>query len=257
MNRIERLRVLRSTLKSGKPSVGSWMQLPCASVAEIMGRCGYDWVAIDLEHGHFSPHQLPDLFRALELGRTLPLARLPEATPRDCKQVLDAGAGGVILPMIRTAGQLQTAVEACAWPPAGKRGVGYSRANLFGRDFEAYREEAQSPLVIAMIEHIEAIEDLEAICKVAGLDALFVGPYDLSASMGITGQFHHPSYQTALKQFLSVAKACHIPSGIHVVQADEVEFRGRVSEGYQFIAFSIDALFLLRSAGLPSAVSQD
>jgi 2-dehydro-3-deoxyglucarate aldolase len=192
------------------------------------------------------------LFRALELGCTLPLARLPEASSRDCKQVLDAGAGGVILPMIRNAEQLRNAIDACCWPPAGKRGVGYSRANLFGRDFEAYREEAQRPLVIAMIEHIEAVERLEEICNVSGLDALFVGPYDLSASMGLTGQFNDPKYQAVLQQFLSVASACHIPSGIHVVQADEVEFHRRVAEGYQFIAFSIDALFLQRGAAIPT-----
>lgn len=253
MNRMERVRELRRSLRSGEPSVGSWMQLPCASVAEIMGRSGYDWVAVDLEHGHFSPHQLPDMFRALELGCTLPLARLAEATAKGCKQVLDAGAAGVILPMIRSAEQLQNAVEVCAWPPAGKRGVGYSRANLFGQDFEAYREEAQCPLVVAMIEHIEAVEQLEAICQVPGLDALFIGPYDLSASMGITGQFDHPDYQAVLQRIRSVASACGIPSGIHVVQPDAVEFQRRVSEGYLFIAFSIDALFLRRLASAPSA----
>ena len=106
-----------------------------------MGQAGYDWVAVDMEHGSFGVHQLPGLFRALELGGTLPLARLAQRQTKDCKQVLDAGAGGVIAPMIESASQLEQVRNACRWPPAGLRGVGFSRANLFGKQFESYREE--------------------------------------------------------------------------------------------------------------------
>ena len=111
-----------------------------------MGQAGYDWVALDLEHGAIALHQLPDLCRALELGGTLPLARHAQADAR-----LQAGArcglGGVIVPMVESAEQLAAVRDWCRWPPAGTRGVGFSRANLFGRPFDAYREEAQAPLL--------------------------------------------------------------------------------------------------------------
>ena len=132
MNRLEKINSIRQSLAANQPSVGSWMQIPHASVAEIMGQAGYDWVAVDMEHGTISVHQLPDLFRALELGDTLPLVRLAHGNPKDCKQALDAGAGGVIVPMVESASQLITVRDACRWPPSGTRGVGFSRANLFG-----------------------------------------------------------------------------------------------------------------------------
>src|SRR5215469_1314132 len=106
MNRAAAIRALRAKLSGGGSTTGSWMQIPHASVAEIMGQAGYDWVALDLEHGAIAVHQIPDLCRALELGGTLPLARLAQAHPKDCKQALDAGVGGVIVPMIDSAEQL-------------------------------------------------------------------------------------------------------------------------------------------------------
>ena len=100
MNRLDKICAVRQALKDGRPSIGSWMQIPHASVAEILGQAGYDWVAVDLEHGAISVDQLPDLFRALEIGETLPMARLAQGNSKDCKQALDAGAGGVIVPMV-------------------------------------------------------------------------------------------------------------------------------------------------------------
>ena len=151
MNRLEKINSIRHALKADQSSIGSWMQIPHPSVAEIMGQAGYDWVAIDLEHGSIGAHQLPDLFRALELGGTLPLVRLAHGEPKDCKLALDAGAGGVIVPMVESAGQLERVRDACRWPPAGTRGVGFSRANLFGKHFDRYAEEAQAPLLVAMM----------------------------------------------------------------------------------------------------------
>lgn len=189
MNRLKEIQTLRKILSKGESSIGSWMQIPHASVAEIMGRAGYDWVVVDMEHGAISVHQLPDLFRALELGNTLPLVRVSQGTEKDCKQALDAGAGGVIVPMIKNAEQLERVRDIIRWPPAGKRGVAFSRANLFGKYFDEYIDEAQHPLLVAMIEHVHAVRNLDDILKVEGLDAILVGPYDLSASMGLTAKF--------------------------------------------------------------------
>ena len=256
MNRLQAINDIRNNLAKGDVSVGSWMQFSQASIAEVMGQLGYDWVAIDLEHGAICHHQLPDLFRALELGNTLPLVRLAEGLPKDCKQALDAGAGGVIVPMVESAKQLLEVRNACRWPPAGIRGVGFSRANLFGKNFDVYREEAQSPLLVAMIEHLRSVDCLEEILEIEGLDAILIGPYDLSASMGLTGQFEHPMFLETLASIKAKATINKIPMGIHVVQPEKSLLQKYIDEGYQFIAYSIDAVFLYSSAQCPSTSLQ-
>lgn len=242
MNRLTAIRDIRDRMHNGGHSVGSWMQIPHASVAEIMGQAGYDWVAVDMEHGAVSVHQLPDLFRALELGGTLPLVRLAQGLTKDCKRALDAGAGGVIVPMVESAAQLMAVRDACRWPPAGTRGVAFSRANLFGKHFEAYRDEAQAPLLVAMIEHGRAVDDLEAILAVDGLDAILIGPYDLSASMGLTAQFEHPDFVAAMAKILQLALARGVPCGLHVVAPSAEQLAQRIAEGYRFLAYSIDSV---------------
>lgn len=251
MNRLSAIQQLRERLLSGGHSVGSWMQIPDASVAEIMGQAGYDWVAVDLEHGAISVRQLPDLFRALELGATLPLARLAQGSPKDCKQALDAGAGGVIVPMVESAEQLLGIRDACRWPPAGTRGVGFSRANLFGRNFEAYAHEAQAPLLVAMIEHHRAVDNLGTIVGVAGLDALLIGPYDLSASIGRTAQFTHPEFETLMTRIQETSARAGIACGVHIVAPSVEELHRRRAAGFRFLAYSIDSVILNHGAKRP------
>jgi 2-dehydro-3-deoxyglucarate aldolase len=252
MNRFSQISKIRKQLSSGLYSVGSWIQIPDASIAEIMGESGYDWVAVDLEHGSVSVSQLPNLFRAIELGGTLPLARVAQGSTKDCKQALDAGAGGIIIPMIESAKQLSEVISACRWPPTGTRGVGFSRANTFGKYFESYSDEAQNPLVVAMIEHINAVIDLDEILSVKGLDAIFVGPYDLSASMGITGKFDDLDFVNAIEKIKSLCAERNIACGMHIVKPDSDILKKRIAEGYQFIAYSIDAVFLSTSAEIPN-----
>jgi len=244
MNRLKAITGIRKKLNSGGVSVGSWMQIPHPSIAEIMGQSNYDWVAIDMEHGSISVHQLPDLFRALELGNTLPLVRLARGHFKDCKQALDAGAGGVIIPMIKSADQLREVRDATRWPPSGNRGVAFSRANLFGKFFDEYVNEASQPLLVAMIEHIDAVEELNAILKVDGLDAILIGPYDLSASMNLTAKFDNPELIQVIKDIKIKADSANIPCGVHVVSPSVDELQEKVNEGYQFIAYSIDGVFL-------------
>lgn len=254
MKRKHQIDAIRAKLTRKEPSIGSWIQIPDASVAELMGASGYDWVAVDLEHGSISIHQLPNLFRALALGDTLPLARIACASPKDCKQALDAGAGGVIIPMVTSAIQLKNTLSACCWPPNGTRGVGFSRANLFGADFSDYVEEAQKPLCVAMIEHIDALEHLPDILAVEGLDAILIGPYDLSASMQITRQFEHPEFQKAMQTIIEQCQCFNIACGIHVVEPDIEQLNQRIEEGYRFLAYSIDAVFLREQAKNPKNI---
>lgn len=243
MNRLEAIRSVREKLANNKVSLGSWLQIASTSTAEILGQAGYDWIAVDMEHGSISTCQLPDLFRALELGGTLPLVRLAQGDKKDCKQALDAGAGGVIVPMIESAAQLISIRDACRWPPSGVRGVAFSRANLFGKYFEQYREEAQAPLLIAMIESKQAVDNLEEILRVDGLDAILIGPYDLSASMGITAQFSHFEFVATMTRIRDLCKTAEKRSGVHVVQPDIKLLAGYVEDGYRFIAYSIDSVF--------------
>lgn len=244
MDKLKKIISIRESLAQGKYSIGSWMQIPDSSIAEIMGQAGYDWVAIDMEHGSISSHQLPDLFRAMELGNTLPLVRVAQGVEKDCKQALDAGAGGLIIPMVESAEQLREIINFSSWPPVGKRGVAFSRANLFGKNFENYSKEAQKPFIVAMIEHINSIDKLDDIFKVSGFDAILIGPYDLSVSMNITSKFDDKHFLDAIKKIKMKADSFKIPCGIHVVQPDELDLKKKIDEGYRFIAYSIDAVFL-------------
>jgi 2-dehydro-3-deoxyglucarate aldolase len=251
MDRRLAVRELRDRLRAGGHTIGAWLQIPHASIAEIIGQAGYDWSAVDLEHGAISLHQLPDLFRAIELGGTLPLARLAQGSPKDCKQALDAGAAGVIVPMVMSASQLRGIRDACRWPPAGSRGVGFARANLFGKHFEAYRHEAQTPLLVGMIEHVQALDGLEAILQTDGLDAVLIGPYDLSASLGVTGQLDHPDVTAALEQIRRKADQVGLPCGVHVLEPEPDKLRQRIQQGYRFLAYMTDAMILVRGAERP------
>jgi 2-dehydro-3-deoxyglucarate aldolase len=244
MNRLMAITDIRKKLNNGGVSIGSWMQIPHSSIAEIMGQSNYDWVAVDMEHGAISVHQLPDLFRALELGNTLPLVRLAHGHSKDCKQALDAGAGGVIVPMIKNADQLRKVRDATRWPPSGNRGVAFSRANLFGKNFNEYIKEAKQPLLIAMIEHIDAINELDDILKVDELDAILIGPYDLSASMNLTAQFDHPEFAKAIRDIKSKSESANIPCGIHVVSPSVDDLKEKIDDNYRFIAYSIDSVIL-------------
>jgi 2-dehydro-3-deoxyglucarate aldolase len=251
MNRLEKIQQIRNNLKLGKTSIGSWMQIGNASIAEIMGCSGYDWVAIDMEHGSMSTSQLPDIIRALELNNTLPLVRLSMGHFAEAKYALDSGAGGIIIPMIESSQQLHSIINESTWPPFGIRGVGFSRANLYGKKFSSYCEEAKQPFIVAQIEHINAVNDIENILTVKGLDAIIIGPYDLSASMNIVAQFDHPNFADALNKILVGCKKKKIPAGIHIVDPTLDQLNLRIEEGYQFIAYSIDSVFMRLSAQNP------
>ncbi len=142
--------------------------------------------------------------------------------------------------------------DACRWPPAGTRGVGFSRANLFGKNFDAYREEAQTPLLVAMIEHIHAVNNLEDILAVDGLDAILIGPYDLSASIGLTAEFDAPDFLQAMERIRLLCAEKQIPCGVHVVMPIISELKQRIIEGYRFMAYSTDAVFLYKNAVKPN-----
>jgi 2-dehydro-3-deoxyglucarate aldolase len=241
---------IREKLKRGAPSIGGWMQIPNDSVAEIMGTAGFDWIALDLEHGRFSEDCLPSMFRSIAAGGSVPLARLGRVAAYDIKAVLDSGAGGIILPMIDTVELLRDAIAWAHYPPRGVRGVGYSRANLFGKRFDQVLSEAD-PIVVAQIEHVRAIECIDALLQLPGLDAIMVGPYDLSASMGLTAEFAHPQFCEALLSIVTACRRHGVASGMHVVLPQKDALRAAIADGHRFIAYGTDAVFLWQNATVP------
>ena len=242
---------IKNKLKKGCPTIGSWMQLPDTSVAEIMGNSGYDWIAVDLEHGGFSRLILPDIFRSLLIGGTVPFARVAQTNPNDIKQALDAGAQGLILPMIESGKQLEDAISQALYPPIGTRGVGFCRANMFGKDFKEYLEKSKDILFVAQIEHIRAVNNLDSILSVNGLDAIMVGPYDLSGSMDLTGRFENSLFLKTMEIIADKAVEYKIPMGVHIVQPERNILESKVLEGHQFIAYGIDSVFLYNSSEKP------
>ncbi|MCL8309131.1 aldolase/citrate lyase family protein [Leptospira interrogans] len=242
---------VKEKLKSGKFTVGSWMQIPNTSIAEILGSAGFDWIALDLEHGAFSLNLLPDLFRAISKNGALPFARVAQNHPKDIKQALDAGARGIIVPMIETAEQVQGFLKWSSYPPDGTRGVGYSNANLFGKYFDSYSKEINSNLIrVIQIENIKAIQQIDSILSVKGIDVMMIGPYDLSGSMGLTGQFEHPDFLHAIGEFHKAAERNGIPLGTHVIQADFQKVKDEIRTGKKFVAYSTDAIMLNTQASL-------
>ncbi len=239
-------------LQEGAPAIGTWMQISSPDVAEILGDAGYDWVAVDLEHGGFARSVLKDIFRALELKNTVPLARVAQCSQQNIKEALDAGAHGIILPMIENRAQLEKGISWAYYPPEGTRGVGYSRANLFGKNFDEYIEKFTSKVfIVAQIEHINAVKNLDEILSVNNLDAIMVGPYDLSGSMGITAQFEHPDFIRILDEISQKSRKHKIPMGLHIVQPDKMLLQDKIKQGYQFIAYGIDAVFLYNASDNP------
>lgn len=244
---------IRAMMREGRATIGTWLQFPLADVAEVLGASGYDWVAVDMEHGAFTPALLPDVFRAVERGGAAPFARLAEAEMRPIKAALDCGAQGLIFPMIESRAQLDRAISLALYPDAGgTRGVGYSRANLYGRDFDAYRQgAAKDVLLVAQIEHIRAVDALDEILAHPRLDAIMVGPYDLSGSMGLTAQFGHPEFRAVMERINAACRKHGMIMGTHVVQPEPDELSRCIANGCRFIAYGIDAVFLLRGCACP------
>ena len=137
------------------------------------------------------------------------------------------------------------------WPPKGIRGVGFSRANLYGKYFNEYKVEASSPFIVAQIEHIDAINNLDNILNVDGLDAVFIGPYDLSASLNKTGDFNNQNFKLAINKFESFCAKYDIAFGIHIVIPDKNELLKKIDSGYLFNGYGTDAMFLIQNSENP------
>lgn len=240
---------LRLALLQREITLGSWIQIGHPAGAEVLARAGFDWVCVDLEHGAIDLETCANLFRALGRFDCIPVARLPLNDPIWIHRVLDAGARGLIIPMIKTAAEAGAAVREAKYPPQGTRGFGYSRANAHGADFDSYIATANEDIALIMqIEHRDALPNLEAILRVDGVDGVFIGPLDLSGSMGITGQLEHPRMVAALAEYRATCAALRKTAGLHLVRPTEASIRRALAEGYTMLALGLDTVFMDQSA---------
>lgn len=232
-------------IKNNILTYGSWIQIADPAIAKIMASTGFDWLTVDLEHGKYSRKDLPAIFDIVRSYDCLPLARISENSTTFIKEILDAGAGGIIVPMINTAKDAEKAVAAVKYPPKGIRGIGFSNASCYGNDFNSYFEAwNDSSIVIVQIEHIEAANNLNEILKVNGVDGFIVGPYDLSGSMGLIGKFDTPLFLETLNKIRKAGLDSGKTMGMHIVKPDIKETFNKVKAGYNFIAYSIDTVVL-------------
>jgi len=239
-------------IQSGVTTIGSWITLGHPAIAEIFASAGFDWLVIDLEHSSITIREAEDLIRVIQLKDVLPLVRLSSNNPEQIKRVMDAGACGIIVPMVKTLEDVRRAVAAAKYPPAGSRSFGLSRAQGYGEAFGEYLEwERGNSSVIIQIEHVDAVNVVEEMFQEEGVAGYMVGPYDLSGSIGRPGDFLHPEYLDLMEQIKTAAKKFNMPGGYHIVEPDLEQLKACVVEGHEFIAFSLDTRMLSVSARTP------
>ena len=237
--------VLKEKLKKHQQTLGCWVTLAHPLIPEILAPAGFDWLAVDMEHSSIDPANLLTLIISIEHNGMAPLVRVGENNPNLIKRVMDAGAYGVIVPNVNTAQQAKAAVNAVKYPPQGTRGVGLYRAQQYGRGFESYKTWlSKESVVIIQIEHIDAVKHIDEIFAVEGIDAFLIGPYDLSGSMGMPGALTHPKVEAAIARVLTAAKKYKLPAGYHSVPADPQMVLQRAKQGFKFLGFSLDSIFL-------------
>lgn len=236
---------LRKRIKAGELTLGSWITIGHPNVAEILANAGFDWLVIDIEHNPIDISMVQTLITTIQSKGVAAFVRVSKNEEVVIKHVLDAGADGIIVPMICSKEDAAQAVNYAKYPPIGKRGVGLARAQQYGTGFDIYKKwVAEDLVVIAQIEHIDGIENLEEIISVDGIDGTIIGPYDLSGSMGMPGEYEKPVVKEALKKYIDICKAQSFPMGFHVVNTDPAKIQEKIDEGYCFIAYGTDFLFM-------------
>ncbi len=240
---------LKKALLEKKQTYGCWITLDHPLIPQLLGSAGFDWLTVDMEHSSIELKQLLPILIAIEANNMVPLVRVGENNPNLIKRVMDCGAYGVIVPNVCSAKEAQAAVSAVKYPPVGTRGVGLFRAQGYDRFFEDYKKWlTEESVVIIQIEHIDAVNQIDEIFSVKGVDAFVIGPYDLSGSMGMPGGFDKPEVKKAIEKVMEAAKRHNMVAGTHSVCADPQEAINRCKEGFKFVGFSIDGIILQEAA---------
>lgn len=232
----------RARLKRGDALLGTMVTLPTASTAEILADAGFDWLFVDAEHGPLETRDLLGILQAV--GHRVPcLVRVPSLDEAAIKKALDLGANGIIVPQVNTAQQAADAVRFARYAPAGSRGVGLARAHGYGFRFSEYVASANDEVcVVVQAEHELAVRNIESIVAVPGIDAVLLGPYDLSASFGKMGHIHDPEVVAAIDHVTRICQSAGIPLGYFGVTADAV--KPWIARGYSLIVAGVDVLYI-------------
>lgn len=233
---------LRKRIQAGELVLGTILSLNSPDVAEILSGIGFDWLFIDAEHSTLDPHHLQAIFQTT--GDSIPcVVRLPALDEIAVKKTLDAGATGLIVPQVNTSEQVEQLVDWGRYHPAGSRGLGFGRAQGYGLKVGEYLETANESILLAVqAESAKAVQNIQAIVKVAGLDAVLIGPYDLSASMGLPGQIEHPDVQDAIQHVAATCFDAGMPIGIFGITAEAVQTY--IAQGFRFIVCGVDTIML-------------
>jgi 4-hydroxy-2-oxoheptanedioate aldolase len=240
---------VRRRLAAGEPSVGTWLSLPSPEGAEYVSRLGFDWLVVDAEHNPVDIRTLAQMFVAMAHSETAPMVRIPWNTPEHFKRVLDAGAWGVVVPMVNTREEAERAVEATRYHPVGNRSVGGGRHALSWDTSAAeyYRHANDEVLLVLQIEHIEGVENADAILSVPGVDACFIGPNDLAASMGlglgVPLESDEPRLVEAIRRVRDACERNGVAPGVHC--SDAAGVNRRLGEGFRFCAMASELRYLL------------
>lgn len=241
---------VKRQLRAGRPSVGTWLSLGSIAASRFLARAGFAWLTVDIEHSLVDIATATHMFGAIADAGCVPLARVPSNRHDHIKRVLDNGAMGVVVPMVNTVAEAEAAVRACRYPPRGDRSVGGSiHALNFGATAADYFRHADDELLIVLqCEHIAAVEAADAIFAVPGIDAIFVGPNDLAASMrGPNGE--PPSAEATDRVMATILATCRkhgVAAGLHCTSAAEAE--ARIAEGWQFVAIGSELKMMLDGA---------
>lgn len=230
-------------------SLGSWITLAHPAIAEIMAKAGFEWLVIDLEHSVITIREAEELIRVVALCGAKPYVRLTANDHKQIKRVMDAGAQGIIVPMVKSLADVKEAANAMFYPPKGTRGVGLARAQGYGVEFMTYLKQHTALDLIVQIEHIDAMQELDKIFAYQDLAGYIIGPYDLSGSMGIPGKFEDQRFKAILDKINHTAlKYPALKRGIHLVEPNHEQLENLMKTQYNFIAYSLDTRMLDVSA---------
>jgi len=240
---------LKNKLKNNELTLGSWITIGHTAIVDIMASAGFEWLVVDMEHTSIDLSMAHNLIATIQANGMKALVRVSKNEEVIIKRILDMGADGIVVPMIKSKAEAIEAIEYAKYPPIGKRGVGLFRAQQYGLGFDEYKKWVNEELVIiAQIEHIEAVNNIDEIISCDGIDGVIIGPYDLSGSMGYPGEYDREDVKEAIANVLSTCKEKGFPSGFHVIESDPTKLQERIKEGCTFLAYSLDFFFLGDSA---------
>ena len=240
---------LKEKLKNNELTIGSWIMMGTPMSVEVMALAGFEWLVVDIEHTSIDLETAQNLITTIQANGIKALVRVSKNEEVIIKKILDMGADGIIVPMVCNKEEAIQAVEFAKYPPVGKRGVGLYRAQKYGTKFEEYKKWVDEELVIiAQIEHIDAVNNIDDILQVDGIDGTIIGPYDLSGSMGYPGEFEREDVKDAVQKVLDRCKVHNIPSGFHVVDTEPEKLNLKIEQGCTFLAYGIDYFFMRDAA---------